>query len=127
MKKKICFGLILFALVAALLAGTDYYNYRQAMDGVQIVHYIAGSGSGYSAVYLTAIVPAGVYREGRTVAAVRRYVISRVGEIPDTIQIVLYESMDKLKGGESYFKAVIRRECKPAALYSFTDFLLKYF
>ncbi len=122
MKRKLFLGIIIFGAMITMLIWNDYYKYRQVMDSVQIVHYIAGSGSGYSSVYLTAIVPMGAFCESRTAEAVRRYVICRGEEIPDIIQIVLYESIDKLKNGESYFRVTFRRECSSDILYKFTDF-----
>lgn len=108
MKKKLCIGILLFIAVLATAVCIDFYNYRQSMSDVSIVHYITGSGSGYSTVYLTAIVPADSYRGENTLGAIQRYVIWRNGETPDTLRIVLYDSMEKLREGDSYFEITLR-------------------
>ncbi|HBA50480.1 MAG TPA: hypothetical protein DCZ91_22315 [Lachnospiraceae bacterium] len=109
MKKKLCFGILLFIVVLATAAYIDSYNFRQSMNDVSIVHYIAGSGSGYSTVYLTAIVPADSYCGENTLEAIQRYVLRRNREIPDTLRITLYDSMEKLREGDSYFEITLRK------------------
>ncbi len=108
MKKKIGFGILLTVMILTVSIGSNYYKYKQIMKAVEIVHYITGSGSGYSTVYLTAVVAEGPCCREHTAEAIRRYVIFRNGEIPDVLQIVLYETMEKLQDGESCFKVIFR-------------------
>ncbi len=104
MKKKLCFGILLFTVILITAAYIDFYNFSRSMDDISIVHYITGSGSGYSTVYLTAIVPADNYCEESTLKTIRRYVIQRNREIPNTLRIILYDNMEKLRAGDSYFE-----------------------
>ena len=109
MKKKLCLGILLLMIISATAVYWDDYNYRQRMNDVSIVHYFVGSGSGYSTVYLTAIVSLENYREELTVKTILRYVIHRNKDMPDTLRIILYESMEKLSGGDSYFEVTFHK------------------
>lgn len=117
MKKRIWTAILLSAIAAAIFVYFDYRSYSETMQNVTIIHYIVGSGSGYSTVYLTAIVPLESYQKDTVLSAIQRYVRHRNKGIPDSLQIVLYNSMEQLQKGESYFVTVFRppRECKPSS------------
>ena len=104
MKKKLYFGILLFIAIFITAAHMDFNSFRQSMNDVSIVHYITGSGSGYSTVYITAVVPADNYHGESTLETIRRYVIERNREIPDTLHIILYDSMEKMREGDSYYE-----------------------
>lgn len=110
MKKKICFGILLLITIVTVAVYIDSYYYRQAMCDVNIIRYIAGSGSGYSTVCLTAIVPAEAYSESSTVKMIRRYVKHRNREVPDILRIMLYDSMETLSDGDCYLEVTFRKE-----------------
>lgn len=108
MKKGIGVGIAILVLAGAAAVGLDDYHYRQSMEDVEVIHYITGSGSRYSTVYLTAVVPMDSYRGGRTIRSIRKYAIHRAGAVPDTLQIVLYDSLESLSDGESYCEVTFR-------------------
>ncbi len=110
MKKKIHFGILLLITITAMAVYMDFYNYRQAMYDVSIVRYIAGSGSGYSTVCLTAVVPVEDFSEDSTVKMIRRYVIHRNREVPDILRIMLYDNMEKLSNGDCYLEITFQKE-----------------
>ena len=97
-------------MMLAIAAYTDSYHYRQAMRDVSIIRYIAGSGSGYSTVCLTAVVPVENYSEDSTVKMIRRYVILRNREVPDILRIMLYDSMEQLTSGDCYLEVTFQKE-----------------
>lgn len=109
MKIKRYFGIPLFMVILAIIVSVDAYNYRQSLNDISIVHYITGSGSGYSSVYLTAIVSTENYHEDKTIKTILRYVRQKNSEIPDTLRIVLYDSMEKLSDGNSYVEMTFRK------------------
>lgn len=109
MKIKRYFGIPVFMAILAIVISIDTYNYRQSLNDISFVHYITGSGSGYSSVYLTAIVPIENYHEDKTIKTILRYVRQKNSEIPDTLRIVLYDSMEKLSDGNSYFEMTFRK------------------
>lgn len=109
MKKKVGIGFLVLGVAIAVRISVFYYGYRQVMDTVSIIHYIKGSGSGYSTVYVTAVVPRERYCGDRTLESIRMFVYYRDREIPDTLQMVLYDSMDSLREGDSYMETVFRK------------------
>ena len=106
MKKWICRIIILVCASAIMAAITGCCGYRQLTDDVQIIQYFVASADNlnWQTVRMRVIVPADRYREGWTENAMRLYVIIRSRRIPNRIDMVLYDSMEKFELCEEYAK-----------------------
>ncbi len=106
MKKWIRRIAVLTCMAAAVVAVTGCCIYSQMMDDVQIAQYFVASADNldWQTVRMRAIVPADRYHEGWTEDAMRIYAIIRSRNIPDRIDIVIYDSMEKFELCEEYAK-----------------------
>lgn len=104
MKKWIRRIAVLACMAAAVVAVTGCCIYSQLMDDVQIIQYFVASADNldWQSVRMRVIVPADRYRERWTENAMRIYAIIRSRNIPDRIDIVIYDSMEKFQVCEEY-------------------------
>ena len=106
MKRKLWILSILLMLIMlfSMAAVVNHYKYRQDIGNIQIVHYIV-SGDGnldYFTVRLNVVLPEKKCYGNITMNLIRILVIARHEKIPNRIDIIFYDSMEKLKDGEKY-------------------------
>ena len=70
-----------------------YYRYSRIIDDVKIIQYFDSRSDNlnYQAVRVRAVVPEDKYLGDKTMNAIRAYVIIRSNNIPNDIDIVLYQ------------------------------------
>ncbi len=74
------------------------------MNDVKIIQYFDSRAVNldYQAVRIRAVVPEDKYLGDKTMNAIRIYIIIRSKNVPNDIDIVLYDNMEKFSDCESY-------------------------
>lgn len=81
------------------------------MDEVEIVQYFTASADNLSwqTVRMRVIVPEDRYRAGWTENAMRIYAIIRSRNIPNRIEMVIYDNMEKFQDCEEYAEILFEK------------------
>ena len=81
------------------------------MDEVEIVQYFTASADNLSwqTVRMRVIVPEDSYRAGWTENAMRIYAIIRSRNIPNRIEMVIYDNMEKFQDCEEYAEILFEK------------------
>ena len=111
MKKNFRKGIMLFLVMVCITFSIQYYNYSQTMSNVKIVQYFDSRANNleYQTIYIRAVVPKSFYISNRTMNAIRIYAIIRSKNIPNRIDIVLYDNIENLRDGKDYAKTSLKK------------------
>lgn len=100
----ICIVTILFTVIG-------FHTYQKLMEDVQIIQYFdsVADNLNWQTVYVRVVVPEDQYKKGWTENAIRLYIIIRSKNIPNRIDMVLYDNMDTFRDCDEYVKASFKK------------------
>ncbi len=102
---------ILICIMTALTITAVHYRYTQLINDVVIVQYFDSTADNldWQTMYIRAIVPERSFRETWTLKAIKSYVIIRSRNIPDRIDILIYDNVEKMQKREEYIDILFRK------------------
>ena len=111
MKKRIEKTAIVICLIIFLATAVGCCRYKQLMSDVLIAQYFdsAADSMDWQTVYIRAIVPRDRFMDRWTLNAIRLYVIIRSQNIPNRIDILIYDNMENLRKSEEYMEVSFRK------------------